>query len=187
MHPNTRIKALTIIHRILILLFGYYFGYIQKAIDMRYGWDGIDYYAEVHMSMWNSYVHTVFMLCTMEGMFIWIPALFDLNDLQALFLRINVGIFYFGLYFSISPVIAILTAVYYYLPFYDSEIYYCLLKTRGERLRHGLLIATTSLIIQEVFGHYLFGDSPSRLEAIPNAILYAPFYSVSHMISHYIR
>ena len=36
------------------------------------------------------------------------------------------------------------------------------------------------MYLQEVFGHYIGGDAPSRVEAIPNAILYAPFYSISH-------
>ena len=46
---------------------------------------------------------------------------------------------------------------------------------------YGFMIAAISLIIQEVFGHWLSGDPLSRLEAIPNAILYAGYFSISHM------
>ena len=41
----------------------------------------------------------------------------------------------------------------------------------------GVGIATTSLLIQEFIGHYLGGDNPSRLEAVPNAVMYSVFFA----------
>ncbi len=38
-----------------------------------------------------------------------------------------------------------------------------------------------SLVIQESIGHYIGGDPPSRPEAVPNAIVYACYYSVNHL------
>ena len=38
------------------------------------------------------------------------------------------------------------------------------------------------IIFQEVIGHTIGGDDQSRLEAIPNAIVYAMHYSISHII-----
>jgi hypothetical protein len=43
------------------------------------------------------------------------------------------------------------------------------------------MIAVIALTLQEVLGHWLSGDPQSRVEAIPNAILYAMYYSVSHI------
>ena len=66
-------------YRLIILLMGMTFCYFQFMIHMRNGWDAIYYYAEVHQSQWNSFIHTIFMLGTMTGGFIWVPALFNLN------------------------------------------------------------------------------------------------------------
>ena len=47
---------------------------------------------------------------------------------------------------------------------------------------YGFSVATLALTIQEVFGHWLCGDPPSRIEAIPNAIWHAGYYSIWHLI-----
>jgi len=160
---------------------GMTFCYFQSMIHMRNGWDAIYYYAEVHQSRWNSFIHTIFMLGTMTGGFIWVPALFNLNHNQAFVFRTDVCIFYFGLYLVISPIVTLVTVLYYMIPFLYSSVEYDVLETRTRRLREGLIMMAVSLVIQEIFGHMLGGDAPSRIEAIPNAILYAPFYSVSHI------
>jgi hypothetical protein len=46
----------------------------------------------------------------------------------------------------------------------------------------GLLIMIGALVFQEMIGHWLSGDACSRIEGIPNAILHAMYYSVSHMM-----
>ena len=45
----------------------------------------------------------------------------------------------------------------------------------------GLIISSSALIFQELFGHWVGGDIPSRVEAIPNAILYAKYFSLHHL------
>lgn len=45
----------------------------------------------------------------------------------------------------------------------------------------GLCISTLALLFQEYVGHYWGGDIPSRFEAIPNAILYAKYFSLHHI------
>jgi uncharacterized membrane protein YGL010W len=168
-------------YRVLVLLLGLLFRYIQSIFGMRNGQDGVNYYAEVHQSKWNSYIHTIFMLGTMCGNFVWIPALLRLNDITAFILTTNVCIFYLGLYIAISPSIAMVTVLYYAPAFVYASIRYLEFHSYKRRFLWGLAVASISLIIQEIVGHYLGGDLPSRVEAIPNAILYAPFYSVSHM------
>ena len=56
-------------------------------------------------------------------------------------------------------------------------------KNKWKTALYGLFVATTALTIQEVFGHWLGGDKPSRLEAVPNAIWHAGFYSVWHLLN----
>ena len=45
----------------------------------------------------------------------------------------------------------------------------------------GLGISTTALVFQEVVGHKLSGDPPSRPEAVFNAILYAMYFSANSL------
>lgn len=166
--------------RIFVLLVGYFFFLFQRLIGMACGWEGIAYYKEVHVSLWNSIVHSVFMPVTMTGMFVWVPALFDLDKFAAFELRVHACLFYLGLYCEISIPITMLGVLLYAVPFGYSNDLYERCRTRRLRLITGILISVTALLIQEVFGHALAGDPPSRLEAIPNAIFYAIFYSVSH-------
>ena len=48
-------------------------------------------------------------------------------------------------------------------------------------IAYGISVAVIALTIQEVMGHWIGGDDPSRLEAIPNAIWHAGYYSVYHI------
>ena len=43
----------------------------------------------------------------------------------------------------------------------------------------GLKYMIGALFIQELFGHWISGDPASRLEAVPNAIVYATYYGVN--------
>ena len=84
-------------------------------------------------------------------------------------------------YLSIDFIIGLGCVIYYYPVVRLANIAY------REEIKHpfirGIIISFISLGIQEVFGHYLSGDPPSRGEAIPNAIMYAMYYSVSHLFS----
>ena len=163
----------------LLFIFGYFFHYIQEHIGMRNVWDGVEYYAEVHTSFWNSLIHTMFMPWTMLGMYLWLPALLRLNADQAQVLKDSCMTFYFGLYCRISLITTFFVCMLYYYPYKYSSDYYRK-HSPGHLLKVGLSCSVIALLIQEVFGHYIGGDAPSRVEAIPNAILYAPFYSISH-------
>ena len=46
---------------------------------------------------------------------------------------------------------------------------------------NALTICIPSLICQEVVGHYFAGDIPSRSEGVLNAVIYAMYFSVSHL------
>jgi uncharacterized membrane protein YGL010W len=170
-------------NEILILLFGYKFHYLQNMIGMRNLADGVEYYAEVHRTFWNSIIHTICMPITMFGMYVWIPALFRLNKEEAFTLKCYAMIFYFGLYSQISLHVTIMIMCLYFYSFaFSTKMYnYFYDDDKSLNLICGLLISFAALSIQEYVGHYFGGDAPSRIEAIPNAILYACYYSVSHL------
>ena len=190
------------------------YDYLSKY--MLVGIPGVNYYAEAHLTLWNSYVHTAFMPFTTYGMLLWIPALFNFNHSNGVRLMWLLYNIYGGHYIRVNAKGALL----YYL------IYYCVVKYASRFYSHthityknnehkienssthpcllgraclglintcrnspniyllgkGLMISTTALTIQEVFGHYLGGDIPSRVEAIPNAILYAIYFSTGHIL-----
>jgi uncharacterized membrane protein YGL010W len=171
---------------LLIFITGYNFNYIQDIFEIRNLEDGVKYYAEVHTSFWNSLIHTMFMPVTMVGMYLWIPAIFNLNNIDALQLKENIMIFYIGLYSKISFVNTIVIMNIYFYPFiYSTELYKSLYNYNNNAkycFIYGFSISLFSLSFQEIIGHYIGGDAPSRIEAIPNAILYAKYYSVSHLL-----
>ena len=170
------------------------------------GESGVDYYAEVHTTKLNSLIHTIGMPFTIYGMLLWIPVVFNLNCRSYIAIQRFLYISYMTHYVLIDWFIGLNTAVIYYIPVYYSNKLYLLefndecnetyqisldkkYKTSKQKIHnsiriylftYGLLVSFYVLLFQEVIGHWLSGDPPSRLEAIPNAILYAMYFSVSH-------
>jgi uncharacterized membrane protein YGL010W len=165
--------------RFLAFFIGGYMSNLQTLIGMRSLQDGVDYYAEVHTSPFNSYIHTIGMPFTAYGILLWICNVFQLTMEEAKCFLCAVLIIYTVHYSYINTYIALLVMTYYSVP-----VYFVIrdLPTYNEPL-NGLGTAVSALVFQEVIGHYLGGDPPSRLEAIPNAILYAPYYSISHLFN----
>ncbi len=159
---------------------------LQQLFGMRHSEDGVKYYAEVHKSTWNSLIHTIFMPVTMFGFFISVPAIFNAGYKKSHTLRRLVMVFYLGVYIKISSVIGILVFIYYIIPLYYASVLSVKFKRFGVKAEIiiGLFISTLALFIQEILGHYVGGDSASRIEAIPNAIIYAPYYSVAHLFTN---
>jgi hypothetical protein len=161
-------------------LFGYFFDWLQWLVGMNYGVEGVGYYAEVHTSFWNSLIHTFFMQFTMLGMWLWIPALFNLPPRVAERVRNWSAAFYVGLYGKINWVRCIMTCMIYTPMYIYSDYFYYTYFLRLNLLVTGLAFSVIALGIQESLGHYVGGDDPSRAEGVLNAILYAPYYSVTH-------
>jgi uncharacterized membrane protein YGL010W len=176
----------------LIFILGYQFYILQRFIGMRCLEDGVKYYAEVHTSFWNSLIHTIFMPFTMLGFYVAIPALWNMTPPQAVYTCRVIMLFYFGAYIQISTLVGILVLAYYTIPLnYADKIYTYIYRNVIQYQRQptaiivGLSISIAALGIQEIFGHYMNGDAASRIEAIPNAIIYAPYYSISHLCSKF--
>ena len=113
-------------------------------------------------------------------MLLWIPKVFNLNINNSIKLQNLLYTFYMTHYFILNYKIGLLTSLYYYIPLYYASKKYLLEYNNYVPIK-GFFISFMSLTIQEVFGHWLGGDNPSRIEAIPNAILYAMYYSVHHL------
>ena len=173
---------------------------------MLTGIDGVNYYGEAHLTRWNAWMHTLGMPFTIFGMVLWIPALFRLNPYFASRLMMGMYFFYGGHYLRINIFMTAIYFLLYYYPLMEGINYYStsytnnivalkkksddiesltLVKKRNETfnslLIRGLGISTIALLFQEIAGHYYGGDIPSRWEAIPNAILYAKYFSVHHL------
>ena len=152
---------------------------ILKQIGMSVGIPGVNYYAEVHTSSLNSYIHSIFMPFTIFGILLWFPCLFSTSIIKQNHIRVGLYLGYITHYLLIDMYVAFLVMLWY-IPSLFYSIYYTNIWTHKMRKKRGFIIATVALIIQEYFGHFLGGDDPSRIVAIPNAILYACYYSVSH-------
>ena len=162
----------SVISGLFLSTFLYIFGFL-------YGQEAVNYYGEVHLSSWNSNVHTIFMPFTIFGVLISIPALLRMPKQSANLLQECVYYFYLSHYLTISFKVALAFALIYYFVQERAQYYY---KNNIKTAIGGLAISITSLVIQEVVGHQYGGDDPSRLDAVFNAILYANYYAVANLI-----
>ena len=161
------------------ILFGFLFSNLGKMIGMSVDMEGVEYYREAHLSGWNSAVHIVCMPFTTYGILLAFPNILRLDKLSgqifiwALFMTYSVH------YLTVDPVIGLFFIIIYMSPISCAYKDYRYSKYNFFK---GFMIAFTSLAIQEYIGHYLGGDIPSRVEAIPNAIVYANFYATYAII-----
>ena len=58
-----------------ITFFGLFLTNILNTFGILSSEKGIDYYAEAHLSKWNSWIHTLGMPYTFYGISCWVPAL----------------------------------------------------------------------------------------------------------------
>ena len=122
-------------------------------------------------------------------MFLWIPQVFDTSFNQAIDIQTFLYYMFMTHYISINWKMGLLISIYYAIPRYlafETYINNSSLKKEEFKIKmfkQGLIYSTGALIIQEYFGHYLTDDPASRLDAIPNAILYAMYYSISHIFT----
>lgn len=171
-----------LIDLLAVAAFGLFVPYCSGIVS---GLKGVEYYAEIHQSSWNSWMHTLFMPFTYGGFNLAIPGLLKMPFRAATKFRWLIFVSYLFHYVTISRVTTLLIALFYgSMLSYLDEFYSCL--SHRDNLMLGLIVSVIALVIQEVFGHWLGGDDASRTEGIPNAILYAVFYSVQHPISQLV-
>ena len=179
---------------------GIFLPFMFSLFGARVGRDGVDYYGEIHTTSLNSYCHSLGMPFVVYGIFTGLPMFFNSNYDYHHYINIQrfLHVAYTTHYLTIDWKIGALTGMVYAIPTYYANkkiedtfsnvghpnnanardvFFYFRINTAV----YGFMIAVISLIIQEVFGHWLSGDPQSRLEAIPNAIMYAAYFSISHM------
>lgn len=173
---------------ILPTLIGVYIlPYLLNRFGILYGEEGVVYYAEIHKSKFNSYIHTIFMPFTYLGFNMAVPAILGLSVRQALRLQLAFYCMYITHYMTIDIHSGILYAIIYAMPVLLAGNTYKLniASYRYILIFMGLCISTTALLIQEIVGHYFGGDYPSRPEGVLNAILYANYYAIAHITQNY--
>ena len=168
-------------------MIAYFVGLLIKPLGRHYNVkvanEGVNYYGEVHTSTLNRYIHTVGMPFTIYGMTQWIPALFNLNPKNSQSLLVNLYLIYFAHYFSINYKIGFLYSLVYTPITVTGIVNHYKNKTPNQKFLNGFAISALALFLQETLGHYMGGDKQSRIEAIPNAILYAKYFSLHHIIN----
>ena len=153
---------------------------VFKHLKIRVGKEGYKYYGEVHQSKFNCYMHTLGMPFTIFGITQWLPTLFLMSPKQCVKFIRNLYFMYLTHYLSVDwKVAAMYSLVYTPVAIMSAMQHYY--GSTERRFIRGLIISTTALVFQEGVGHWWGGDPPSRIEAIPNAILYAKFYSLYHL------
>lgn len=164
---------------------GFMLSNILTVLGVLNGMDGVRYYGEVHLSFWNSVIHTLFMPFTYMGFNISVPSILLKNpEKYASVMQWCFYLIYMTHYLTINIPIGLITSmVYYFSVEFASKFYTDMKFTRLQRIVIGLSMSTVALLIQESLGHYIGGDDPSRLEGVLNAILYAKFYSIGHFFN----
>jgi len=168
---------------VLFLLFG---GMLVSpalnSLNVTNGVDALDYYAEVHLSKWNSWMHTIGMPFTVYGISCWFPAIFCLKPEYRNVMQKYIWSMLFVHYLTIDPLRGALCTLFYTPTMYYAYDNTYRIKSNWKLFVHGFLISFFALMFQEIVGHWYGGDDPSRPEGVPNAILYATFYSTYHII-----
>ena len=165
------------------IIMGVLTGPIFSIMGVYTGDNAINYYAEVHQSKWSSVVHTVGMPFTYYGLLLCVAPLFGMNLENTLLLQMFFYSYFISYYLSLNKTIGILVAICYLPSQIGAMYFYNNSPDRIWVIIYGLSIAFSALMVQEIFGHWLGGDEPSRIEGIPNAIWHAGYYSIWHLVT----
>lgn len=166
---------------------------VLKNFGMLVGSNAVVYYGQVHTKKMNSYVHTLGMPIFIYGMLIALPLLLTDDKEKATGLQSFLFTSYMTHYIYLDPRVGAITTIVYSVPlvaarnkviaFYEKECSPLALRKRinSGDFKSAVMLSTVVMFLQETVGHALAGDPASRIEGIPNAILYAIFYSISHI------
>lgn len=115
---------------------------------------------------------------TLYGILLFFPTIFYKKIYFVNKFKKMVYVTYIVHYLTIDRIGGILTAIYTF-----PSLYYAIKHqywfTKNQVIFRGFCYMVVALSIQEVFGHWLSGDLPSRFKAIPNAIIYAPYFGIN--------
>ena len=173
--------VLSTLFNILLLpvIIGYNITFIFSNLGFYTGRKGLQYYREAHLSRWNCLMHTIGMPFVYYGISIWFPMLFQFSTEDGWKLQTFFYLVYMTHYICVDRQVGVLTSLVYFIPYYYSVSHY---ELSLYMFGYGFMFSFVFLVFQEILGHWLGGDIWSRLEAVPNAILYAVMFSVDHLI-----
>ena len=153
---------------------------ILNYFGMQVGTVAIDYYAEIHQSPINIYIHTIMLPISIGGYCLGVPALFCLPPYWATLWRTSMYLMYFIHYFTINQCVAYVFLLIYGGSLYFAEKYY---KNDWKTAVKGLAIAWGGVFYMEFIGHSLFETAQSRPEGVLNAILYSPYFTSQEIVT----
>ena len=189
---------------------GFALGSVSKDVLSKFmyvGQQGVSYYGEAHLSPWNAWIHTMMMPFSIYGILLWIPALLRLEPKNARKLIWFLYYLWGGHYYDMNKLGALMyfcmywytvnkVVVNYRLDYEkiadgdkkkndcDNETVLVNTKATWYLFKKGILYSSAGLLFQEGFGHWIGGDIPSRPEAVLNAIIYAMYFSVAHILGY---
>ena len=185
-NDNAIITKNNVTHIGLLTFIGLFLSNILNVCGILTGQAGINYYAEAHLTNWNSWMHTVGMPFTFYGISCWVPALCSMLHILSKQNKTNMQLaswyVYVLHYMSIDFKRGLFCIAFYLYPSYRAYTKTKSTKSNFRLFLHGFLISFISLAFQEIVGHYMGGDIPSRPEGVLNAILYAVLYSTYHIM-----
>ena len=168
------------------IFIGLFLTNILNVCGILSGEEGINYYAEAHLSTWNSWMHTIGMPFTFYGISCWVPALFNTIQLISKNGRNNMQLYIWYVcmlhYMTIDFKRGLVCLAFYLYPAYKAYMKTHATTSNFKLFLHGFIISASSLVFQEIVGHYIGGDIPSRPEGVMNAILYSVIYSTYHIV-----
>ena len=166
---------------LMLILTGTYLVTPFLDMFMLTGIEGVDYYGEVHHSKLNCWIHTIGMPFTFYGISCWVPALLNLSKKNRAKMQYYVWTVYFAHYLSIDFWQGMLCTICYFWSMLVANEKVSGNISNWNLFKHGFIVSFTALICQEIFGHYIGGDDPSRFEGVPNAVMYATYFSTNHI------
>ena len=186
------------------ILIGLYLPLLLDRCHVLYHAPGVDYYAEIHTTTLNAFSHTLGMPFTCYGILLWFPLMWQCTWQRYHEIQSCLYFAFMTYYTGIDAFVGFCTALVYMGPLFFatrlvqerfSTVQPIIPNVPVECTReytmqrwivaiHGMMVMVCALVFQELVGHWMSGDACSRIEGIPNAILHAMYYSVSHMMVH---
>ena len=135
-----------------------------------------------HTNKVNCNLHTLFMPFIYSGIVYFVSNYFYKKTKNKIKFQISVFLYYIFYYFTIDIYITLLFIKYYL--FFHYLIYSFTINYETKYLKYSIYIFLFSLILQEVLGHRMTNDLPSRfnVKTLICSLLHAKFFSIYHLL-----
>ena len=163
---------------LLIFFTGFNACYLMDLAGICNSHKGVEYYGQIHQTTQNIIVHVIGMPFTVYGILLWVPTLVMCTPENAWQVQAGLYLLYLGHYIRMD----LETTKYVIIMFSPAVLLSFVTYTPGlYGFGIGFAISFVALVFQEVIGHYMSGDKASRIEGVPNAVLYAIYFSADSL------